>query len=272
MLLLTDWPEPSGGVETYLLLLAGGLRAAGDDVRLVASSAGEGARHADHVAYGATRPAAQALLQVWNPLAARRVRAVVRDFRPDVALVAMFEMHLSPTAVAALAPTPYVLAVAYYKPICPTGLKLLPDGSLCDVQMGAVCVDKGCLGRLHWQRDRVRYARYRRRRGGCHGRRRLQPVPRARVARGRDLRARGRPGRSCRPRRASRGAPPFGPPGRLARPPDAREGDGRPSSPRLADVYGPVGSTSAQGSSATGRCVPSSSARCEPFASATRWS
>jgi glycosyltransferase involved in cell wall biosynthesis len=71
----------------------------------------------------------------------------------------MFEMHLSPSVLAALDGVPTVVNVAYYKPICPNGLKLLPDGARCTVQPGAVCWRGGCVSRAHWLRDRPRYAR-----------------------------------------------------------------------------------------------------------------
>jgi glycosyltransferase involved in cell wall biosynthesis len=160
VLLVTDWPATAGGVETYLLALASGLREAGDEVALLASGVGAGAVQADYVAYGARRAVPQAVLQVANPFAAGAVRRAVRHFRPDVAHVSMFEMHLSPSAVTALGGLPTILNVAYYKPICPTGLKLLPDGTLCRADHGRVCL-RGCVGPAHWLRDRARYARIR---------------------------------------------------------------------------------------------------------------
>jgi glycosyltransferase involved in cell wall biosynthesis len=69
---------------------------------------------------------------------------------------------LSPSVLAPLRHVPTVLNIAYYKPICPNGLKLLPDDSRCTVQQGAVCWRGGCVSRAHWLRDRPRYARIRR--------------------------------------------------------------------------------------------------------------
>ncbi|MGI9112563.1 MAG: glycosyltransferase, partial [Gaiellaceae bacterium] len=135
ILLVTDWTAEEGGIETYLELVAGGLRAAGDEVALLTSSAGPGA-HADYRAFGTDRVAAQAFLQIANPLAALDLRRAVADFRPDAVYVSMFEIFLSPAIFAPLRRTRTVLNIAYYKPVCPTGHKLLPDGAICQVRAG----------------------------------------------------------------------------------------------------------------------------------------
>ncbi len=159
ILLVTDWPCFGGGVETYFTLLARGLREAGDDVRLLTSSVGGGAAVADYVAFGSRHPVLQTVLQIANPAAAHAIRRAVAEFAPDVAHVCMFEMHLSPSVFSALGNVPTVLTIAYYKPICPNGLKLLPNDSRCTVRQGVVCWRGGCTPLLHWLRDRPRYAR-----------------------------------------------------------------------------------------------------------------
>jgi glycosyltransferase involved in cell wall biosynthesis len=128
-------------------------------VRLLTSSAGSaGGGAADYVALGTDNPAAQTFLQVANPFAVARVHAAVRDFRPDVVQVNMFEKYLSPAIFQALRGVPTVTFVHYYKPICPTALKFLPDGSLCRVPAGLVCWRSRCVGLAEWLRDRPRYA------------------------------------------------------------------------------------------------------------------
>jgi len=157
VLLVTDWTAEEGGIETYLELVAGGLRAAGDEVALLTSSAGPGA-HADYRAFGTERLAAQAFLQIANPLAALDVRRAVADFRPDAVYVSMFEIFLSPAIFAPLRRTRTVLNIAYYKPVCPTGHKLLPDGSICQVRAGVACLRNRCLSLPRWLREQPRYA------------------------------------------------------------------------------------------------------------------
>ena len=158
-LLVTDWTPNEGGIEAYVTRASHALQAAGHEVRLLTSSAGSaGGGAADYVALGTDNPAAQTFLQIANPFAVARVRAAVRDFRPDVVQVNMFEKYLSPAIFQALRGVPTVAFVHYYKPICPTALKFLPDGSLCRVPAGLVCWRSRCVGLAEWLRDRPRYA------------------------------------------------------------------------------------------------------------------
>jgi glycosyltransferase involved in cell wall biosynthesis len=101
------------------------------------------------------------LLQLVNPFAFARVKAAVRELRPDLALVGMVEQHLSPAALAALGDVPTILSIGDYKPICPIHSKLLPSGAICTVPAGAVCWHGGCVGLAHWLRDHPRYALFR---------------------------------------------------------------------------------------------------------------
>jgi glycosyltransferase involved in cell wall biosynthesis len=158
VLLITDWMSLRGGVETYVTDVRDGLRAAGDEVRLLTSSVAPPAEpRPDYIAYGTERLAGQALLQIANPFAAARVGSAVREFRPDVVQVHMFALHLSPAIFRPLRSVATVLFVNDYKPVCPTSWKLLPDGSICTDPAGLVCWRKGCTSFPHWLRDRPRY-------------------------------------------------------------------------------------------------------------------
>lgn len=163
VLLVTDWMPQPGGSETYMSRLRQGLLKAGDQVRLLTSTAGSAAEGAaDYRAFGTTNVALQAGLQIANPFAFRVARRACREFEPDVALVHLFAYHLSPFVVLGLGDLPIVQAMLDYKAVCPLGSKLLPDGALCRVRAGAVCYEKGCLPLVHWLRDRPRYAAIRR--------------------------------------------------------------------------------------------------------------
>jgi glycosyltransferase involved in cell wall biosynthesis len=48
--------------------------------------------------------------------------------------------------------------VHYYKPVCPTALKLLPGGDTCSKRAGLPCLRQGCIGPAAWLRDQPRYA------------------------------------------------------------------------------------------------------------------
>lgn len=159
ILLITDWLPGVGGTERYLSCVREGLHAAGDQTRLLTSSVGTaGDGSADYRAFGSERVAAKVVLQIVNPFAVAAVGKALREFRPDVALVGMYEYQLSPAVVTRLRDVPTVLAVGDYKAICPLGSKLLPDGKLCQQRAGAVCWRSGCVSFPHWLRDRPRYA------------------------------------------------------------------------------------------------------------------
>src|SRR5262245_59197616 len=151
ILLMTDWNPLSGGAEVYARALRSGFQQDGDDVRLLTSSASPEARRvADDVAWASDSALAKAVLQLGNPFAGAKVRETVRRFRPEVALVNMFALYLSPAALTALGAVPFVLAISDYKLICPTGAKLLPDASVCKRPAGRACLQEGCLGAAHW--------------------------------------------------------------------------------------------------------------------------
>jgi glycosyltransferase involved in cell wall biosynthesis len=159
VLLVTDWNSNAGGAESYIMTLRDSLRAAGDDVRLLACGAELDNELRPHEKIrGSDRASAQAFLQLVNPFAVTRVRSVAREFRPDAAFVSHFAYHLSPAALSGLRNVPTVVGVMDYKCICPLGTKLLPNNELCAVRAGVVCQRNGCVSTPHWLRDRPRYS------------------------------------------------------------------------------------------------------------------
>jgi glycosyltransferase involved in cell wall biosynthesis len=159
VLLITDWLPNVGGAERYITCVRDGLRAAGDDVKLLTSTAGTaGDGAAEYRAFGSDRMAAKLVLQLVNPFAIVAVRSALREFRPDVALVNMFEHQLSPAVLHALRGVPTVLCVSDYKGICPVSTKLLPNGRICHERDGLICWRAGCVSLPHWVRDQPRYA------------------------------------------------------------------------------------------------------------------
>lgn len=160
LLVLQDWNPLHGGAERYALDLRSALTEVGDEVRLLTADVSPQAREvADHLAHASENPIAKGLLQIHNPFAAAEVRRAVRTFRPQAALVNMFALYLSPSAVMALDPVPYVLLVSDYKVTCPLGHRLLPDLSVCHFPQGVACLRQGCLSMPHWLRDQLRYRR-----------------------------------------------------------------------------------------------------------------
>ena len=159
VLLITDWMSGVGGAERYVVSLRDGLRAAGDEVRLLTSTAGSaGDGTADYRAYGTERVAVQTVLQIANPFAAIAVKSAVRDFRPDVALVNMFEYHLSPAILGQLRDVPSVHSVTDYKCICPWAPSSCQAGACATSVPVWSAGGPGCLNLPHWLRDQPRYA------------------------------------------------------------------------------------------------------------------
>lgn len=153
ILLLHDYGAPTGGAELQMLALRSGLRACGHEVRLFSSRARlvpEGAPpKADHLCFGTTSPL-QVLSQTVNPSAYAALRRVLRDFQPDVVHMRLFLWQLSPLVLPLLQDVPCLYQACMYKPICPKGTKLLPDGSPCRDPAGVACYQNGCLTPQSW--------------------------------------------------------------------------------------------------------------------------
>lgn len=147
ILLATDWTREQGGIETYLDRTAHDLLQAGHEVRLLVAADSPAADRADHVAAVARGPWARAVGQLVNPSAVRTIRRVEDEWRPDVLYASMIELRLSPAALLA-ARTPVVLNVAWYKPTCPTGHRLLPDRTPCHEPAGIACIRNSCISPL----------------------------------------------------------------------------------------------------------------------------
>ncbi|MEQ1692237.1 MAG: glycosyltransferase [Gemmatimonas sp.] len=155
--LVSDWMSSIGGAEAYFHTLRLGLRAAGHDAALFACGPTPDPA-AEYSVVDRDNRLSQSFTQIVNPFAARGLRAMVRDFRPDVVLTGHFAYHISPLALDVLGDVPFVVYLMDYKTICPIGSKLLPDLSVCREDRGVICLQKGCVSLPHWLRDRPRYA------------------------------------------------------------------------------------------------------------------
>jgi len=151
ILLLNDYSAPTGGAELTMLGLRDELRARGHDARLFASRAtlGINGATADYSCFGTTSRF-RTLVQTANPDALLQLRRVLAEFRPDVVHVQMFLTQLSPLVLLPLRAFPCICHVAWYRPICPLGTRLLPDRTPCQVRAGAACYRNGCLPLRDW--------------------------------------------------------------------------------------------------------------------------
>jgi glycosyltransferase involved in cell wall biosynthesis len=148
VLLVNDYAARFGGAERMVFRLRDILRARGHDVRVFTSSAG-GVEDADYSCVGTLGPL-RTLLQTANPHAAVRLRQVLAGFRPDVVSVKLFLTQLSPLVLPMLASVPSVYHAVWYRAVCPTGTKRLPDGALCRVAPGTACYRHGCVPLRDW--------------------------------------------------------------------------------------------------------------------------
>lgn len=151
ILLINDYGSPVGGAEVLAFALRDALREQGHDVRLFSSSAGMKAasRKVDYECFG-TLSRFRTLLQTFNPWAYFRLRRVLQEFQPDVVHVRMFLTQISPLILPLLRRIPSLYHVVWYRPICPTGTKLLPTGSPCGEPAGLACYRNGCVPLRDW--------------------------------------------------------------------------------------------------------------------------
>ena len=146
VLLVHDYGTLNGGAEVMIVALRDALRRRGHETILFTSTARPLPLPlvSDEHCYG-TVSTLRRVLQAANPHAAARLRAVLRQFRPDVVHVKMFLTQLSPLILPLLRPFPALLHVVNYNLVCPINTKTLPDGTPCRHRAGIACRAAGCL-------------------------------------------------------------------------------------------------------------------------------
>jgi len=151
ILLINDYSTPTGGAEKAFLTLRRDLIKQGHEVRFFSTTAseGKGERSADVECFG-TVSRFRTLLQTANPWAYFRLKRLLAEYQPDVVHVKVFLTQLSPLILPLLKKIPTLHHVVWYRPICPLGTKMLPDGSICREPAGRVCYQKKCLPLWDW--------------------------------------------------------------------------------------------------------------------------
>ena len=164
VLIVHDYGRAVGGAEHMSLLLRRALRARGHECRLFASVADPVPGvpfEADAGCFGTMAPLRR-VTQVFNRDAAKKLRAEIETFRPDVVHVRMFLTQLSPLILPLLREIPAILHVTSYDLICPLDTKTLPDGSPCRDRAGIACRRNGCVPWAGVARVAVQHALVRR--------------------------------------------------------------------------------------------------------------
>jgi len=151
ILLVNDYGSPDGGAEIQIYRLRHLLRESGHDARLFTTGIETpGTKNtADYKCVG-TKSSFRALLQAANPWAYFKLKDIIRDFKPDLVHVKMFLTQMSPLILPLLKDVPCVYHVAWYRPVCPTGTKMLPGGSRCAFKAGPACYAQGCIPARDW--------------------------------------------------------------------------------------------------------------------------
>jgi glycosyltransferase involved in cell wall biosynthesis len=151
ILLVNDYATLTGGAEMMMLALKKGLIARGYEVRLFSTSArkGETESIADYECFGTTS-SFRTLLQSANPWAVRKMHQVIREWQPEIVHARVLLTQLSPLILPLLRDIPSIFHVAWYRPICPIGTKMLPNETSCEHQVGLPCLQQGCLPIHDW--------------------------------------------------------------------------------------------------------------------------
>ncbi|HYW48978.1 MAG TPA: glycosyltransferase family 4 protein, partial [Gemmatimonadaceae bacterium] len=151
ILLVSDYAAPDGGAEIATRQLRDGLRERGHEVQWLASSArrNEAGSDADVECFGTTGPM-RTMLQSANPLARAALHRTLERFDPHVVHVGIFLTQLSPLILPLLRDRPSVYYAHWLRAICPTGSKLLPDGTRCTQRAGSACLSSRCLPLHDW--------------------------------------------------------------------------------------------------------------------------
>ncbi len=151
ILLVSDYAVPQGGAEIATRQLRDGLLTRGHTVRWFASTGHQeqASSAADVECFGTTGPL-RTLFQSANPAAYAGLSRTIADFQPDVVHVGMFLTQLSPLILPALRNRASVYYAHWLRAICPTGSKLLPDGTACSHRAGRACYTSGCLPARDW--------------------------------------------------------------------------------------------------------------------------
>ncbi len=151
ILIISDYAYPSGGAEVMILRLRDELCRRGHDARIFSTAlAGEeDGNFADYTCHG-TETRLRTLLQTANPFAVHSLSKVLKSFQPDIVHVRMFLTQLSPLILPLLRDVPSIYHLAWYRAICPTGTKTLPNGQECRQKWGRVCLSEGCHPLHDW--------------------------------------------------------------------------------------------------------------------------
>jgi len=146
ILIIHDYSGLGGGAELVVQQVRDTLRGRGIDARLLASTADSpvAGSEPDYTYAGGTGRL-RSLREVVNPSAVLSLRRTVREFDPQGVYLGMFLTQASPAILPCLSNRAVIWAPNEFRPVCPRGTRLLPDGTRCDQPVGRACLADGCF-------------------------------------------------------------------------------------------------------------------------------
>lgn len=151
ILIICDYAYPSGGAEFIVKGLRDSLNSRGHEARIFSTNLSNetGENFADFTCIGTTSKL-RGCLQTFNPFASIKLEQVLDEFRPDIIHVRIFLTQLSPSILKHLTHYKSIYHLAWYRLICPTGTKHLPNGTACKFDFGNACLKNKCIPWHDW--------------------------------------------------------------------------------------------------------------------------
>ncbi len=146
ILIIHDYSGLGGGAELVVQQLRDARRGRGIDARLLTSTADSpiAGSEPDRTYAGGTGRL-RSLREIVNPSAVLSLRRVLRDFDPQGVYLGMFLTQASPAILPCLSDRAVIWAPNEFRPVCPRGTRLLPNGTRCDQPVGRACLASGCF-------------------------------------------------------------------------------------------------------------------------------
>lgn len=146
ILIITDYAAINGGAEHGAQLLKNYYIDQGHECVVFTSSAKDKNKTtvSDFQTFG-SMSRLRTYSQAYNPIAYWDLKKLFKKWQPDIVTLKLFLTQISPSILTLLKPYPCILYVEWYKEICLTGTKLLPNNQICHHNIGVVCLKNKCI-------------------------------------------------------------------------------------------------------------------------------
>lgn len=146
ILIITDYATINGGVEYGAQLLKNYYISQGHECIVFSSAAKDKNKEiaTDFQTFGAMSRL-RTYIQAYNLIAYWDLKKLLKTWQPDIVTLKSFLTQISPSILTLLKPYPCILHVEWYKEICLTGTKLLPNNKVCRQNVGLACLQNKCI-------------------------------------------------------------------------------------------------------------------------------